>query len=109
MSADSARAFVKRAMTDKAFADQLVKNSTDEARKKFAQDAGYSFTEADVQSILPTGVSIDQLRNLASNDELPDEVMEAIVGGKSQTEEDLRDIGIGVGVEAAAAVAAAAI
>ena len=105
MSVESAKSFINRVMSDKEFAASLAQNTTDEARIKFAKDAGYDFTQADVQAILPAGVTVDQLRGLGQNDELPDEVMEAIVGGKSEWEE----FGIALGAEVVGAFVAAAI
>jgi predicted ribosomally synthesized peptide with nif11-like leader len=100
MSVQDARAFVKRALTDEEFAQQLVKLKTDEARQGFAQDAGYVFTQDDVQQLLPSGVTVEQLRGLEAGDELPDEIMEAIVGGKSELEE----FGISLAIEVGAAI-----
>lgn len=109
MSAESAKAFIKRVMTDKEFAAQVVKLEGDEARQKFAQDAGYDFTPDDVQTLLPAGLTVDQLRHLDKGDELPDEVMEAVVGGKTNAEQFGVDLAINVAVELVVAVAAAAI
>jgi predicted ribosomally synthesized peptide with nif11-like leader len=97
MSVQDAKAFVERALKDEEFAQQLVELKTDDARQEFAQDAGYEFTPDDVQQLLPSGITVEQLRGLEASDELPDEVMEAIVGGKSSTEEFF----VGFAVEAA--------
>jgi predicted ribosomally synthesized peptide with nif11-like leader len=82
MSVQDAKEFVKRALEDQEFAQQLVELKTDDARRKFVQDAGYDFTPDDVQELLPSGVTVEQLRGLEASDELPDELMEAVVGGK---------------------------
>jgi predicted ribosomally synthesized peptide with nif11-like leader len=82
MSVQDAKTFVKRVMEDEEFAQQLVGLETDDARQQFAQDAGYDFTPDDVQQLLPSGVTVEQLRGLQESDELPDEIMEAVVGGK---------------------------
>jgi predicted ribosomally synthesized peptide with nif11-like leader len=109
MSVQDAKAFIGRVMQDEEFARQLVGLETDEARQQFAQDAGYDFTPDDVQQLLPSGVTVEQLRGLGAGDELPDEVMEAVVGGKSDAETMVAGIAIEIGVELAIRAAAAAI
>jgi predicted ribosomally synthesized peptide with nif11-like leader len=109
MSVQDARAFVERALKDEEFGQQLVELKTDEARQEFAQDAGYEFTPDDVQQLLPSGVTVEQLRGLGASDELPDEVMEAIVGGKSEAAEFGVAFAVGAAIEIVGACAAAAI
>jgi predicted ribosomally synthesized peptide with nif11-like leader len=109
MSVQDARAFVERALKDEGFGQQLVELKTDDARQQFAQDAGYNFTPDDVQQLLPSGITVEQLRGLEVGDELPDELMEAIVGGKSKAEEVAAGIAIEIGIEIVIQCAAAAI
>jgi predicted ribosomally synthesized peptide with nif11-like leader len=109
MSVESAKEFVKRVATDQAFGKQLLEQKTDEQRQKFAADAGYVFTEDDLQQLLPAGVTVQGLRDLEGKSELPDEMMEAIIGGKSQKEAMWAEIGITVGIDLVIQAAAAAI
>jgi predicted ribosomally synthesized peptide with nif11-like leader len=113
MSVQDAKTFVERALKDEEFAEQLAGLETDDARQQFARNAGYDFTPDDVQQLLPSGVTVEQLCRLQASDELPGELMEAVVGGKSDTEEVLFDAtlvagGMAAGAAAMAAVAAAA-
>ena len=87
MSVESAKAFLNRVFSDEEFAKKLMALDSDEARKQFAEDAGYDFNLSDMEELLPAGVTIEQIRSLDTEGELPDELMEAIVGGKSDTEE----------------------
>jgi predicted ribosomally synthesized peptide with nif11-like leader len=103
MSVQDARAFVERVMEDEEFGQQLAGLKTDDVRQQFAQDAGYDFTQDDVQQLLPSGVTVEQLRGLQASDELPDELMEAVVGGKTSTEQQLIELTVEVVVTVAAA------
>jgi predicted ribosomally synthesized peptide with nif11-like leader len=109
MSVQDAKTFVKRVMEDEEFARQLVELKTDGARQEFAQDAGYDFTPDDVQQLLPSGITVEQLRGLEAGDELPDELMEAIVGGKSSTEKAAVSWAVETAIVVALESAAAAI
>jgi predicted ribosomally synthesized peptide with nif11-like leader len=108
MSVESAKAFVKRAMQEEEFATQLVALESDEARQQFATDAGYEFTVEELQQLLPGGVTVDQLRGLQKSDELPDEVMEAVVGGKGSEEQFWVGVGVGIAIDAVVTSAAMA-
>ena len=103
MSAESAKEFFKRVLTDQAFANQLLEQKATEQRQKFAADAGYVFTEDELQQLLPKGITIQNLKDLEGTSELPDEMMEAITGGKS--EDDWEEFGIQLGVGSATYVA----
>jgi predicted ribosomally synthesized peptide with nif11-like leader len=109
MSVQDARAFVERALKDEEFSQQLVELKADEARQQFAQDAGYEFTPDDLQQLLPSGITVEQLRGLETSDELPDELMEAVVGGKSSGEEFAIGLAVEMGVELVVICAGSAI
>ncbi len=98
MSVEKAKAFVNRITSDQTFAKQLLEHKTDEERQKFAADAGYVFTTDDLQKILPAGVTIQDLKNLHEKSELPDEMLEAIVGGSAKGDQ-WEAIGIEMGID----------
>jgi predicted ribosomally synthesized peptide with nif11-like leader len=100
MSVDSAKSFMSRVMRDGDFASQIGEAGGQEARLQAIKDAGYDFTPDDLKGVLPAGVTLDQLQALEGMDELPDALMEAVVGGKMDT------TAIVVGSTTAAALAA---
>jgi predicted ribosomally synthesized peptide with nif11-like leader len=109
MSVQDAKTFVKRVMEDEEFARQLVELKTDDTRAQFAREAGYEFTPDDVQQLLPSGITVEQLRGLETSDELPDELMEAVVGGKSEGEKMITNVAIEIAVETVVVLAASVI
>jgi predicted ribosomally synthesized peptide with nif11-like leader len=108
MSVQDAKTFVERVLEDEEFARQLVKLETDGSRAQFAREAGYEFTPDDVQQLLPSGITVEQLRGLEVGDELPDEIMEAVVGGKSDGEKMITSVAVEIAVEAVVVIAASA-
>jgi predicted ribosomally synthesized peptide with nif11-like leader len=102
MSVESAKAFIKRAVEDEDFGKKVLDLKDEAARLGFAKAEGYDFSQEDVEKLLPAGVTIEQLRALQGSDELPDEVMEAVVGGKSG--DDWAAFGIGLAIEVAVAL-----
>jgi predicted ribosomally synthesized peptide with nif11-like leader len=86
MSVDSAKSFMSRVIRDEDFASQIGGAGGQEERLQAIKDAGYDFTPDDLKGVLPAGVTLDQLQALEGTDELPDALMEAVVGGKSSTE-----------------------
>jgi predicted ribosomally synthesized peptide with nif11-like leader len=82
MSVDSAKSFMSRVMRDEDFASQIGGAGGQEERLQAIKDAGYDFTPDDLKGVLPAGVTLDQLQALEGMDELPDALMEAVVGGK---------------------------
>jgi predicted ribosomally synthesized peptide with nif11-like leader len=85
MSVDNAKSFMSRVMRDEDFASQIGGAGGQEERLQAIKDAGYDFTPDDLKEILPAGVTLDQLQALEGADELPDALMEAVVGGKMET------------------------
>jgi predicted ribosomally synthesized peptide with nif11-like leader len=109
VSVQAARTFVEKMFKDKAFYEKIHQIPTEQGKMKAAKEAGFDFTKQDMEKLLPKGVSLDQLRHLKPGQEVPDEVLEAVAGGKNQAEEIAIDISIDIGVELVVAVAAAAI
>jgi predicted ribosomally synthesized peptide with nif11-like leader len=105
MSVESARFFVDRMFKDSAFRESIRSVPTKEGRLKAAQEAGYDFSVEDAEKMLPAGITMDQLQAYdPSSDEVPDEILEAVSGGKGASVDDWwAQILIGVGVEAVAA------
>ncbi len=89
MSVESAKAFIKRMATEEDFAREVTALETDEARKQYAIDAGYDFTREDVEQLLPSDVTLDEVLALewSATDELPEGLLEAVVGGKGNKPE----------------------
>ncbi len=85
MSVDSAKSFMSRVLRDEDFASQIGGAGGQEERLQAIKDAGYDFTPDDLKGVLPAGVTLDQLQALEGADELPDALMEAVVGGKMDT------------------------
>ncbi len=75
MSVESAKSFLKKVSKDKDFATKLSGAGSDDARKKVAQDAGFSFSKAELDQIAP-GSS-------AKGAELSDKDLEAVAGGST--------------------------
>ena len=110
MSVQGARSFVARLFKDKAFEEKISKIPTAEGKMKAAKEAGFDFTQQDMEKLLPKGVTLDQLRKLKPNQELPDEVLEAVSGGSKSDWEDFGiELGVAVAAEIIGAAAAAAI
>ncbi len=86
MSVDSAKSFMSRVLRDEDFASQIGGAGGQEERLQAIKDAGYDFTPDDLKGVLPAGVTLDQLQALEGADELPDALMEAVVGGKNSAE-----------------------
>jgi predicted ribosomally synthesized peptide with nif11-like leader len=105
MSVDNAKSFMSRVMRDEDFASQIGGAGGQEERLQAIKDAGYDFTPDDLKEVLPAGVTLDQLQALEGTDELPDALMEAVVGGKISDGEELMTTTVIV-VSAAAAAAA---
>ncbi len=112
MSVESARAFVDRLSKDKAFYDKISSIADPVARQKAVKEAGFDFTRAEAEKLLPPGVSLEQLATLKPDSkELPDAVLEAVAGGKWTDQEivgtTIGAVGAVAGIVGAAASAAA--
>ena len=113
MSVSSAKAFLDRIFKDENFRAAVEAASGDAAKMAVVKQNGFDFTQADLESLLPEGVNLSSLRNLKQGDELPDEVLEAVAGGKGEswTDQDIVNTTIGAvgavaGIVGAAAAAA---
>jgi predicted ribosomally synthesized peptide with nif11-like leader len=69
MSVEHAKAFFERMKSDADFQQQLVGAADDDARKAIAREAGYEFTETEIQSVV------------SESGELSEEELEAVSGG----------------------------
>ena len=114
MSVSSAKAYLDRFFKDAEFRAEVEAASGDAAKQKVVQSHGFDFTQAEIETLLPEGVSLSQMRNLDAGDELPDEVLEAVTGGKGESwsDQDITNTAIGAvgavaGIVGAAAAAAA--
>jgi len=68
MSMEAAKAFVEKMKTDKDFAKEVTSCKDVESRKKYVNDAGFSFTKEDLELVKL---------------ELSDEDVESLAGGTS--------------------------
>lgn len=66
MSIESAKAFIEKVKTDAEFAKKVKECKDAEARKSFAQAAGFDFTKAEIEQV---------------GSELSDEQLDAVAGG----------------------------
>ncbi len=112
MSVESARAFVDRLSKDKVFYDKISGIADPIARQKAVKEAGFDFSRADAEKLLPPGVSLEQLSALKpGSQELPDAMLEAVAGGKWSDQEIVNTtigaVGAVAGIVGAAAAAAA--
>ena len=71
MSKEDAKKFVERVKSDSDFRTSLAEAKDDSARAKIAKDAGYDFTRAEVEPLLPS----------ADAGDLSDDDLEAVSGG----------------------------
>jgi predicted ribosomally synthesized peptide with nif11-like leader len=113
MSVSSAKAYLDRIFKDEKFRAEVEAAMGDEAKLAVVKKAGFDFTQADLESLLPEGTSLSKLRNIKAGDELPDEVLEAVAGGKGETWTDqdivnttIAGVGAVAGIVGAAAAAA---
>jgi predicted ribosomally synthesized peptide with nif11-like leader len=65
MSLESAKAFLDRMNSDKEFAKKIFECKSEDAQKAIIQDAGYSFTRAEISQLV----------------EIDDEQLESVAGG----------------------------
>jgi predicted ribosomally synthesized peptide with nif11-like leader len=111
MSLEAAHSFVERIFKDTPFREKFRQLPTNDARLQAAHEAGYDFTVAEFEQLLPPGITLDQLQTFdAKSQEVPDEILEAVSGGKGVSWDDWWvEILVGVGAETVAAIVAAAI
>jgi predicted ribosomally synthesized peptide with nif11-like leader len=87
MAVSDAQAFVNQFFSDEDLRDKVMAVDTPQAKYQVIQDAGFSFSKEEALELLPEGVSLEDLQNLdPTSEELPDEILEAVSGGKSGTE-----------------------
>jgi predicted ribosomally synthesized peptide with nif11-like leader len=77
MSIESAKDFYQRMTEDSNFRTPFESASTKEERQQLIRDAGYDFTTEEWQE------AITEIQTADSNEELQEEDLEAIAGGKS--------------------------
>ena len=81
MSIENAKAFYQRMTKDLEFIEPFKSASTQEELQQLIQDSGYDFTVEEWQAVvgeIQTAVSDEELQ-----DELQDEQLAAIAGGKA--------------------------
>jgi predicted ribosomally synthesized peptide with nif11-like leader len=90
MSLDSAKAFVKKFDGEAGFRDTILNAPTDQDRQKLVQQAGFTFTKAEMAQVIKE----------KQETELSDEQLKAVAGGKSAT---WTATGVTIGISVAAA------
>jgi predicted ribosomally synthesized peptide with nif11-like leader len=84
MAIESAKAALKRMLTDSEFAAKVDKvRDNEEALKALMQSEGYDFTEEEFVTLAKNGTLQDQLMAYGQdqNEELSDELLEMVSGG----------------------------
>jgi len=96
MSLAHAEGFIKKIGTDEEVRERIKTLETDEDKKRFAEDLGFSFTAEELEQYLSEKMSESQLS---------DEDLEAVAGGASAM---WVGVGIGAGALGVGTVAAGA-
>lgn len=110
MAVSDAQAFVNKFFSDESLREKVMAAGSPDDKYAVIQEAGFSFSKEDAMELLPEGVSLEDLQGLDENsEELPDEILEAVAGGKGESWTDQEIVNTSIaGVGAAAAVVGAA-